>query len=347
MKINILTFSKVYNRGANMQAYALKTYLENRGADVEFIDFQLPKSKTMNWRGHLFDLVLNGLAARFRKKTNFRFTPKYHSLADIRQNPPQADVYVVGSDQVWNPDLTKDAGPLAYFFDFLPEKCRRVSYAASIGKDKWNHDELVPSIQNCLKSFSAISVRENSAAKICEEKFGVKAEVVLDPTLLLNESDLRELIGHKTKVRNQTYTYLLYSGDETKDYVRAIHRLSGNKKSVGVHDNLWSKLQNFYTIRTWLADIASSTLVVTNSFHCMVMAVLLKKQFIVIPPYPGRETRMLSLLEKLGLSQYYVNVIDDMKIRSLIELPINYKEIERRLETLRSESENFINRNIL
>ena len=100
MIINILTFSKVYNRGANMQAYALMKYLENRGAEVEFIDIQLPLSSGLNWHGRVFQFFQNVLADKFRKQMHFHFTRRYLDSADLKNNPPKADVYVVGSDQV-------------------------------------------------------------------------------------------------------------------------------------------------------------------------------------------------------------------------------------------------------
>lgn len=349
MIINILTFSKVYNRGANMQAYALKKYLENRGAKVEFLDLQLPISKEMNWRGRLFEYFQNQVANRFRKHMHFCFTRKYKDLSDLKNDPPKADVYVVGSDQVWNPSLTQKLGTLTYFFDFLPLQVKRVSYAASIGDAIWKYGELNPCIKEELKKFAAISVREDSAREICQRNFETDAEVVLDPTLLLTHSDLKDIIGsNRSVLKSQTFVYLLYNGSDTFSITRLLHKLSGNKKIKGLSDSIIAKITRFYSIENWLKQIDSSSLIITNSFHCMVMALLLHKEFIVIPPYPGRETRMLSLLSKIGLVNRYVNSIDDItKINELLERKIDYVKVENDLKFLRKKSEDFINNNIL
>lgn len=348
MIINILTFSKVYNRGANMQAYALKKYLENRGAKVEFLDLQLPMSKDMNWRGRLFEYFQNQVANRFRKHMHFCFTRKYKDLSDLKNDPPKADVYVVGSDQVWNPSLTQKLGALTYFFDFLPFQAKRVSYAASIGDVIWKYGELSPRIKEELKNFAAISVREDSAREICKRNFDAKAEVVLDPTLLLTHSDLKDIIGsNRSVLKSQTFVYLLYNGSDTFNITRLLHKLSGNKKIKGLSDSIFAKITRFYSIENWLKQIDSSSLIITNSFHCMVMALLLHKEFIVIPPYPGRETRMLSLLSKIGLVNRYVNSIEDItKLKELVERKIDYVKVEDNLKVLRKKSEDFINNNI-
>lgn len=347
MKINILTFSKVYNRGANMQAYALKTFLEKYGAEVRFIDIQLPKSKSMNISGRIYEFIQNILSNKFRVQTNFKFTKKYSSSYELLKDPPIADVYIVGSDQVWNPDLTKDLGPLIYFFNFLPEGAKRVSYAASIGTDIWKHDELCSSIKQYLLKFHAVGVREDSASEICKTKFGINAEVVVDPTLLLSENDLRTIIGKNNILKNQTFVYLLYENNEIKELVKTIHSLSRNEKLQGLLDNKLLKILNFYTIKDWLIKINSSNLVVTNSFHCMVMSILLHKNFVVIPPYPGRETRILSLLNKIGLFHRYVDHINDMtKIQNLLNSKIDYDKIDENIRLLRKKSENFIYNNI-
>ena len=348
MKIDILTFSKVYNRGANMQAYALMKYLKNRGAEVEFIDIQLPLSPELNWHGRVFRFIQNVLADKFRKQMHIHFTRRYLDGADLKNDPPKADVYVVGSDQVWNPSITKNLGALTYFFDFLPLQAKRVSYAASIGDAIWKYGELNPCIKEELNKFAAISVREDSAREICKRNFETDAEVVLDPTLLLTYSDLKDIIGsNRSVLKSQTFVYLLYNGSDTFSITRLLHKLSGNKKIKGLSDSIFAKITRFYSIENWLKQIDSSSLIITNSFHCMVMALLLHKEFIVIPPYPGRETRMLSLLSKIGLVNRYVNSIEDItKLKELVERKIDYVKVEDNLKVLRKKSEDFINNNI-
>jgi hypothetical protein len=349
MIINILTFSKVYNRGANLQAYALKHYLETRGCDVYFIDLQLPTSKDISIKGRFWAWGQNIVAGHFRRRAGFKYTQHYGSTQELHNNLPYADIYIVGSDQVWNPEITGTHDFLAYFFNFLPNNVKRISYAASIGTDSWKYGRLTRQISEQLRKFTAISVREESAAAICRTEFNVNAEVVLDPTLLLREEDLLRLIGkHPIIPSETTFVYLLYTGGSTVEDTKMIHKVSGNSKLSGLNIGFISKLSTFYSIEHWLWQIACSNLIITNSFHCMVMAILLHKDFIVIPPYPGRETRITSLLNKLCLSHRYLRSRPDIKdIRNVIETKINYNEVETKLQCLREDSEKFIEQNIL
>src|SRR5690606_2791095 len=121
-------------------------------------------------------------------------------------NPIKEDeVFIVGSDQVWNPDLTK-ASALDYFFSFLPDEVKRISYAASFGNSEWIWSDIQHDVWDCLQKFSAISVRESSGAKICEEIFNVNSSVVLDPTLILGS--YKELIN---KGANSKKTLVFFS----------------------------------------------------------------------------------------------------------------------------------------
>lgn len=132
------------------------------------------------------------------------------------------------------------------------------------------------------------------------------------------------------------------------DIVGKLHALTGNQKIVGFSKSLWLKLTRFYTIPSWLKQINSSKMIVTNSFHCMVMAILLHKDFWVIPPYPGRETRMLSLLNRIGLAHRYINAASSLeKNIDLVNAKIDYEKVDYDLSILRKKSEEFINSNIL
>lgn len=348
MRVDILTFSKVYNRGANMQAYALKNYLEKRGCDVFFIDLQLPVSEHLNLHGKIWTCLQNCISNRFRCKNGFKYTMRYCGVEDIKQNVPVADVYVVGSDQVWNPDITKAIDPLVYYFSFLPRNAKKVAYAASFGSDVWLYDNLTTQITANLREFKAVSVREDTAAVICRDIFGINAEVVLDPTLLLTKDELMRLINRPISIKSITFSYLLFCGSSTIQDVQTIHKLSGNLQLYGLPVGILSKLHAFYSIEKWLYHIATSNLVVTNSFHCMVMSILLHKNFVVIPPYPGRETRMLSLLNKLNLLERYVASWSEIQnIQDVLLSEIDYNAVDAKLSSLRIDSERFIDDNIL
>lgn len=342
-KAMILTFSKVYNRGANMQCYALMKTLEKMGCDVEFIDAQLPMEK-MNLKGRIFYWLSHFVVAPFRRKAGFKYTRKYRTYDELCKNPPKADIFVVGSDQVWNPEITNIFDPRVYFYGYI-KNGKKIAYAASFAKDKWTktvHDE---QIAKDVALFDAISVREDSGIDICKETFKRDDAVcVLDPTLLLSGDDVRALTDARASKSKEKYmyVYLLHHDKGICDIVNEI----SNKCGLAVKGNTakggLSKMLNIESVPGWLENIDNAELIVTNSFHCMAMCILLHKQFIVIPTFPGREIRMTSLLQKLGIGHRYISsasCLDEMQ-------EINYTEVDRLLAKYRNSSLEFLKKSI-
>lgn len=156
MKIATITCHNVYNYGASLQAYALQRYLSQEGHDVEIIDYKpYYLNSRYNWR-HIpaesrlypykdyvgtqciYFLLKNRkiykTIGRKRKFDDFRqkfltlTDNTYTSAEELRATPPQADLYIAGSDQIWNTacENGKDA---AFYLDFGSDDTRRISYA--------------------------------------------------------------------------------------------------------------------------------------------------------------------------------------------------------------------------
>lgn len=347
MKAIILTFSKEDNRGANLQAYALFSYLKRNDIIVDFLDIQLP-DKTINLKGRILRTINNFLAGRFRMKSGFTFTKKYYTLDELNRNPPQADLYIVGSDQVWNPEITNSLDPRIYFLTFLPQKVRKIAYAASFGRDQWIATVYDSEIKQSLHTFQAIGVREDSGVEICRQFFHVdNVECVLDPTLLLDSKEIDSLLPSQRQIRNQIFGYYLYrnkSIDNMSICISDFLNLPFDKtfKTKGVF-----RLLQFYGVKTWLKKICKAEFVITNSFHCMVFCILMRKRFVVLPAFPGRETRMLSLLRKIGLGERYFDSMEDLEKRqSVLFEDIDYDSVVKLLENYKLQSFQFIQKAI-
>lgn len=106
MKISVLTFSKETNFGANLQCYALCKTLQNMGHNVDIIDFQLPPY-SMTWYSAVLRIPRLWLFRQFRKQHLNIFTRHYNSVDELEHDCPKSDLYIVGSDQVWNQGITK------------------------------------------------------------------------------------------------------------------------------------------------------------------------------------------------------------------------------------------------
>lgn len=349
MKIEILTFAFAVNRGAHMQCYALQTVLANMGHDVEIIHVELP-SKGLSWKGKVDKFLLNMQNFRFRKHFYSKISHKYRSADELRKNPPIADVFIVGSDQVWNPAITQDFGTEAFFLDFAPQGCRKIAYAASFGTSVWTSlgKEKDEDIRSLVQLFDGVSVRELSGIDICNDIFGRKDAVsVIDPVFLLE--DYTDIIGKCSKQNGEIMCYPLCSNSETKDVFLEVAR-DLNLSAVSFSRSISGsgvKVRLFSSIPGWLKAIAQSSFIVTNSFHCMAFCILFHKQFVVTPPHLGRESRMLSMLSLLGIKERYVTSIEDFQNRKCeLYKEIDYDCVDKRLRVLRGESLKFLKDNL-
>ena len=341
MKISILTFSKETNFGANLQCYALCKVLQGMGHKVDIIDIQL-KRYSMSWYSAIMRWPMVWLFNRFRKNHLNLFTRHFSNIDDLRRDCPKSDLYIVGSDQVWNPAITKRLDPLIYFFSFLPKGTRRISYAASFGTETWNFPNLTSQVKELIHQFDEVSVREESGVRICNEVFNIKATLVADPTLLLSSYDDicgKYDAGHETN----DLTYYTFVHNAPIQEVLVDFAKSHNLDAVVLRSNRaypGFKLIRYVTVPEWLNAIRYSKIVVTNSFHCMVFCILFHKPFVAIPAKGGRSTRQESLLEQLGLSDHFCEKTEDLykTLEHISSSEVDYSEIDNKIAKIRERS---------
>ena len=118
---------------------------------------------------------------------------RYTAFEQLRADPPAYDVYVAGSDQIWNPYIFQDKQFDPSFLLGFVREGRRIAYAPSLGVPELPEDK-AEELRRFLTPFSALSVREKRGGRFCcGEAAGRDARVVLDPTLLLTGEDWGEL----------------------------------------------------------------------------------------------------------------------------------------------------------
>lgn len=356
MKIKTITCHHVYNYGATLQAYALQTYLESLGCDVGIIDYRLPLHTRYELTkpfplGRYYELtrwfpLLNYLTTPLRnrwmlntwgrKKAFDRFdhaylhiTPTtYRNINEIRKNPPQADVYIAGSDQIWNTSTPNGTNP-GYYLDFGDDKVKRISYAASFGV-KEIADEQSRFVRNQMARFDEISVREASGIDILR-KLGIAAVRCADPVFLLSREEWMDKLGLKAKEEDYIMVYD-FTHDDTniQGFVKALAEVKG-LKTVAVNDfenTPYADIQvNNAGPIEFLQYVLSARYVVANSFHATAFSLIFHKQFATFPlvsqPNPSRMTDLLAS----------VNMLERFKPTSVgtIDEPVQWSVTDSRL----------------
>lgn len=345
-KVSLLTFNNALSYGAVLQTYALVKALENLNLTVEIIDFRapfLPPVPTGFWSLKTYynidRLRKEILFSRFRKKYLNIKTKTIWSKTALHKYIFEADYYIVGSDQVWNPDITKKYA-FNYFLDFV--QGNKISYAASFGKSKWDYSsEFNQKISNLLKQFNSISVRENSGALILKEAFGLSAEVVLDPTLLY--ADFTELLPEYTLKQqiaafqvNYSPEFLGFAESIQNKLLQPVYLIDSTIKTKNIH------AVPYPTVQVWLRYIAESSLILTDSFHGVAFSIIYKKNFIVLKSNEKRFSRIKDLLSELGLEKRIVESLNDLGNHLQLFSPIDYEIVDSELLNLRKCSLNFL-----
>ncbi len=316
MKIGIMTFCtpREHNYGQILQFYALQRYLGNHGHDAFFIKydrtldrvskrpFWLRAVRALNpyifvkhfYLKHKKFMAAKEDAANPRYFENFlaKYTKessvKYASLDDLRKNSPEADVYIAGSDQVWNAEfLGHESQIRAFFLDFGSSDIHRIAYAASWGRDTFPR-EYIERVSLLLKKFHAVSVREKSGVDLCGQAGYKCAKWVCDPTLLLNAEEYRRIYSENlVRKREGKYIFLYFLGNKTDFDVKTVYDFAKRKglEVVYVTGNAQvDRYEKFFaTIPEWLYLIDNAEYVVTNSFHGAVFSTLFGKRYGVIP----------------------------------------------------------------
>ena len=283
---------------------------------------------------------------RFRGKWFKRLTRPYLSTAELQQDPPKADCYLVGSDQTWNPFISREM-TRGFFLDFGDNKVLRTTYAASFGMSEWEDSKWMSAedAKQLLGRFDFISIRETSGVKLLREKFGVKdVTQVIDPALLFPHYD--ELTGAMT-LGDELILYKLVNSANYYEHARQLGQLLDCPlRSIGSIRRI-KGVRCAYpeSLEGWMRRLASARYVVTDSFHGTVVSLLYGRQFIICVGDPKRITRIQSLLAQLGLEDRILLDTDSIeKMAERLNAPIDYETVHLRLQTLRAESFEYMKR---
>lgn len=339
MKIALLTYFAADNYGAVLQAYATIKALEQKGHEVTLVNYIIPEP-SRSWMKNLLLYPKHMKLERFRRKWFKRLTRPYYSTSELQQDPPKADCYLIGSDQTWNPFISREM-TRGFFLDFGDDKVLRTTYAASFGMSEWEDSEWMTfeNAKRLLGRFDFISIRETSGVTLLRDKFGVKdVTQVVDPALLFPRFD--ELTGAMTQ-GDELILYKLVNSANYYEHARQLGRLLDCPlRSIGSIRRI-KGVRCAYpeSLEGWMRRLASARYVITDSFHGTVVSLLYGRQFVICVGNSKRITRIQSLLAQLGLEDRIFLDTDSVKLmEEKLRQTINYENVHKRMQTLRQQS---------
>ena len=333
-RINLLTIHYGQCYGAVMQTYATCRLLEQHGHTVRVINLINPKQKG-NWKRLSFwkGCIREFQFWLFKKKYFSKLTNKSYSIDDI--NLPDADITIVGSDQVWNRDITGAFGK-TFFLDFVVGQ-KKIALSSSFGKSTWEEqDDYTSEVKELLSMFTAISVREYSGVKILKDIFNIQSYNLLDPTLGYGVFD--DIILNSRR-NHYIYSFLLLNDESAQKRTSYI----ANELGLRVYKDNYFSARFLNGPWSWLTRIKNSEFIITDSFHGLALSIVFNKQFIVFCASEEKFTRLSSLLRLLSLERLHVSSIEDFMMRKdEVMTPIDYTYVNSVLRRHQEQFHEFI-----
>ena len=356
-KVSVITLQNIKNYGSMLQAYATQEILVNQGLDVEIVDYTRPAAKFWN---HILgysandNVILRLIKTAILLPTEIRYAllwksfkakhlkssvNSYSSNEELKKNPPKADIYCSGSDQVWNSGW--NGGILKeLFLGFVPKGKKKYALASSIGMSKFDDSEK-KDIKNLLDDFNAISVREISGLKIIEE-LGVKNAVsVIDPTLTVDTKFWNKLAT--SKKRNKPYILIYQLGKDPKvdEYAKHMEKKT-NCEVVRIcirYDYVlrYGKPIMIPSFEQFLTLFANAEYVITDSFHATCFSINYNRKFWCLLPdmYQGRIVDLLTVVdEKQRIVPLDYSQLD-------VTMNVNYLHVNKIISDLRNKTLSF------
>ena len=360
MKIGILTFHCAHNYGAVLQCYATQEFLKNKGYNVEIIDYRpqflltpyriIDKNRFISRNLIYFvkKTIIESLMLFFRYKRWYGFESFIRNKLNLSSKvhnkniPDYYDIYIIGSDQIWNPKITKGFDNI-YFADFPFNKGKRkyLTYAASMEIQCLSNEQKIY-LSNALKSFDQITVREKNLCELLQPLTSKKIHQVIDPTLLINSSIWEEMVTQPLINNKYVLVYQVRENERTMQIANDIAKQIGG---IVIETVAWLNrgcFKNKYQTASpemFLRLIKHATCIVTTSFHGTAFSVIFNKPFYTLLLNDGRDSRSLSLLESLGLSERAISIEDVPTFSS-----VDFSEANIKLNQIRKDSAKIFDR---
>ena len=343
-KIGILTFTDTLNFGAELQAYALQEVIKNFGEEARLLQYTNEEiknkennsgAKKFSKRGLLKSLVMkHGLK---KKRMAFKAYEQENIAAGMtltRETVPEInrayDMFITGSDQVWNMKITNE--DWNFFLEFVEDNNKKVSYAPSFGNSEFPKADYEKAGE-LLSKFKALSVRENSGRELIKKLCGRDAEVVLDPTLLLKKEEWEKKISFVPDLEHYILVYFPHKKKPVFDFVKKLKKQTGFPVVyLSISPRIQPGVRTIYDSSPdeFLGWIKNADYVVTGSFHGTAFSINFEKKFFYEPS--GNGSRIDNLVTMLDLKDRSIETDE------FLESDIDYTVTAEKLNEFRNKS---------
>ncbi|NDY71992.1 hypothetical protein DO021_10750 [Desulfobacter hydrogenophilus] len=365
MKLGLLSFHNAANYGAALQIFALQKVLLDRGFDCEYINYQNNHRRvSYSMTYHLLSSLKKGdiksairfalgspfmilRKARFRSfyRKNLKQTSRiYTSPEEARELNHKYTKFIIGSDQVWN--WSNNGRDEAFLLSFVEDDAKKISYSSSFGVAEIS-DEQKSIYRNYLSKIKHLSVREKYGIKLVKNLTDREAILVLDPVFLLSKQQWERVADSKKKKETYIFSYTNQPSQLESFFSVTGYNVQNSfsyklSRNITIKDFLHSKVRVKYTmsLSEFLSVIRDAYLIVSASFHCVALSIIMNKPFVaILAGNKGKDERLLTILSLLGLEE---RIFTDKMTEEQVNEPIDYDSVNKKIEALKASSMKFL-----
>lgn len=378
--VGIITIQNIENYGACLQSFALWYYINSLGYKCEIIDLLTPVhkgyKKSKNFKTYQVNIscikkyyrLIRGIIQKIKeniifirnrdnistRQKNFskfnkqiQYSTIYKNADALYNSPPLYDIYVTGSDQVWNPTLGFELE--AYFLTFAPNNVKKIAYAPSIARNDLP-EQFEVKYKKWLSKYNHLSIREKSGQNIINNILGVQVPVVLDPTFLLCKEEWINQMAKNIVNQDKYILCFTLSSKELINYASDIAKEANLELLViSTYNNYKIKDANIILDAgpaELLSYIYNAQFVITDSFHGVAMSIQLANNFFAyVKPIkkniPDISDRIRTIIEMFNLNDHVISNLDT-EFKDLNRIQLNRDKLDKLINIEREKSINYL-----
>ncbi len=359
-----LTFHASHNYGSVLQAYALNKWLRDAGYDTEIINLRNTaqrhayrifkvKGKGIKRIVHFLYFLytypkLKRRAEKFEDFINhvLPVTKEVYDNGNVLKGKVHYDIFVTGSDQVWNPECQDFES--VYYLDFVDKDAKTIAYAPSLGRTEFNNEQLLL-IQNLLENIDYISCREEAGAEVLRKLTTRPVTVVCDPVVLLGRKAWDEFAGVIRWKEPYILTYFLENNNGSKACLEELQKETGYSV-VSLNENIRDFGKGYQCAfdaspQEFVGLFMHASFILTNSFHATAFSTLFQKPFYTICGLKANrgnpnDSRKTDYLNRVGLTERAI--LGDQLPPKEKWFDLDYELCQRKINEFRNHSEKYL-----
>ena len=338
MTVGIVTLYNSFNCGSFLQAYATQEFLKSEGIFPVFCKNKNRKKFTIRFLIAMKYFCLgnfNRAKHLLKVYKNFKKAQKHFK---VTSNMKILDTVIYGSDTIWYYQTDYFKNNWSHFFG-ADYDGKKISFAASIGSTDINYLSKQNFLSEQINKFTHLSVRDPATYDYVKSvlKKDMNVMQVVDPTMLLTREKYESLAPVIDKKGYILFYYFSAIPKNVKNQVEEFAKKTG-REIIVMGENLgWADRYVSNDPFLMLSYYKNADFVVTNTFHGNVFSLIFNKQFI---SFGKEKPKVVSLLDKFGLNARLCDT--DSDFISLFDEKIDYEPINKSLDSMRKQSQDFL-----